>query len=71
MQPAEPGPELKRTSDAALPPTGARNSTTTCAKKHYQPQDRMTSLEASDPSEVFDLFEKLNDMVCTDQGRMF
>jgi hypothetical protein len=71
MRPAGPGPELKRTSDATLPPTGARRYATTCAKKHYQPQDRMASLEASDPSEVFDLFGKLNDMDCTGQSRIF
>jgi hypothetical protein len=33
-------PELSRTSDAALPPTGARRSATTCTTEHYQPQDR-------------------------------
>jgi hypothetical protein len=70
LRSAGPGPELKRTSDAALPPTGARRSTTTCAQKHYQPQGRMASLEAPDPSEVFDLFGKLSDMDCTGQSRM-
>lgn len=71
MQSVGLGPKLKRTSDAALPPTGARSSTTTCAKKHYQPQDWMASLEASDPSKVFDLIGRLNDMDCTGQGRMY
>lgn len=33
-------PELPHTSDAALPPTGARKYATTCITKHYQSQDR-------------------------------